>query len=103
MKKSKKRVIMGSLLGIFLLVALLSNPTKKDYMEYTNFNETNAVSFKEPVDIEIERINFFIFSTYAPKDKVLESYGIVHLGFMNNFFQISDGQYDYPGWLEFFS
>ncbi|MEK5441104.1 hypothetical protein [Fredinandcohnia sp. FSL W7-1320] len=103
MRKGKKRFSLGGLLVIFLILSLLFNPTKQDYIEYTNFNEIPAESFNEPVDIEIERKNFFIFSTYAPKLKVFESYCIVHLGFMNSFFQISDGQYDYPWWLKLFN
>jgi hypothetical protein len=46
-------------------------------------------------------INFYLFSTYAPM-MPMDHYGIVHLGFIGIFFKISEGQYDYPKWLEFF-
>jgi hypothetical protein len=50
--------------------------------------------------MDIERINFFIFSTYIPV--VYSEKGITHLGIMGKFIQISDGQFDYPVWLELF-
>ena len=75
----------------------MTNPTKEEYLQFSE--EQSGIA--TPLSVEIERINFFIFSTYAPK--FFDHYGIVHLGFMDNFFQISEGQYDYPWWLEFFN
>ncbi|PKR77586.1 hypothetical protein CEY16_06510 [Halalkalibacillus sediminis] len=103
MLKVKKRYIIGALLVVFIIVSIATNPTKQDYINYTNFNEEEMEQAHEQLDFEIEKINFFIFSTYAIKESTLGHYGIVHLAFMGNFFQISDGQYDYPWWLEFFN
>ncbi|WP_223254476.1 hypothetical protein [Bacillus sp. HNG] len=103
MIKVKKRYILGALLILFLILSLVKNPTQQDYIDYANFSEKQAESFNENVDFEIELINFYLFSTYAPKEKTLDHYGNVHLGFMGHFFQVSEGQYDYPWWLEFFN
>ncbi|MFE7061991.1 hypothetical protein ACFVAD_07550 [Sutcliffiella sp. NPDC057660] len=102
MNKIRKRYIIGALL-VFFILSMVTNPTKQDYINYTNFNEKKMEESHEQLDFEVERINFFLFSTYAVKELALDHYGNVHLGFMGNFFQISEGQYDYPGWLEFFN
>lgn len=96
MKKVRNRYIIFGFLGLFVILSILTNPTKQ---EYIHFSEKQS-GLSKPDNKEIERKNFFIFSTYAPK--VHNEYGIVHLGFMTNFFQISEGQYDYPRWLKFF-
>ncbi|MCF6136568.1 hypothetical protein [Pseudalkalibacillus berkeleyi] len=86
---------------IFLIVlctaSILTNPSTESYLQFSE--EKSGVM--KPAEVEVERINFFLFSTYAPKGP-MDHYGIVHLGFMNRFYQISEGQYDYPVWLEFF-
>jgi hypothetical protein len=76
----------------------MTNPTKQEYLQFSE--EQSGIP--TPSWVEIERINFYLFSTYAPKMPI-DHYGIVHLGFMGNFFQISEGQYDYPWWLKFFN
>ncbi len=100
MKKVKKRYIIGALLVFFIILSIVTNPTEEDYIIHTNFEE----QFEEYIDkgiVEIERKNFYLFSTYAPK--FIVEYGIVYLGFMGNFYQISEGQFDYPWWLGFFN
>ncbi|THE10762.1 hypothetical protein E1I69_17610 [Bacillus timonensis] len=79
MKKGKKRYILVVLFILFLILSFVKNPTQQDYIEYTSFSEEQADSFNENVEFEIERINFYILSTYAPKEKVLDHYGNVHL------------------------
>ncbi|RDU37990.1 hypothetical protein DRW41_08330 [Neobacillus piezotolerans] len=81
------------------MASLLTNPTMKDYIAF----DRQETGIPIPDSIRIERINFFVFSTYAPAPKnTKDEYGIVHLGFMGHFFQISEGQYDYPGWLRLY-
>ncbi|QED50188.1 hypothetical protein FSZ17_17540 [Cytobacillus dafuensis] len=82
------------------MAAILTNPTKKDYILFSE--ELTGLKTPENVNVEIERLNFYLFSTYAPKGP-LNHYGIVHFGFMGIFFRISNGQYGYPNWLEFFN
>ncbi|WP_228027575.1 hypothetical protein [Bacillus fonticola] len=94
----KKRSIIAGLFSILIIFSILTNPTKKDYLLFSE--ETTGIV--TPATVEIERINFYLFSTYAPM-RPLDHYGIVHLGFMGKFFQISDGQFDHPWWLEFFN
>lgn len=101
MKRVKKRYIISALLVFFIFLAIVTNPTEQDYINHTNFEEL----FEDYIDqgiVEIERKNFYLFSTYAPKF-ILNEYGIVYLGFMGNFFQISEGQFSYPWWLSFFN
>lgn len=97
MKKIRKSHIISALLIFILVSSIAINPTKQDYLE---FSEDHHVS--TPSSIEIERMNFYLFSTYTPV-MPMDHYGIVYIGFMGNFFQVSDGQYDYPWWLEFFN
>jgi hypothetical protein len=93
---NSRQFIIGFLL-VFTFLAILTNPSKQDYLSYTE--EQSGIA--TPESIEIERINFYLFSTYAPM-MPMDHYGIVHLGFIGIFFKISEGQYDYPKWLEFF-
>ena len=94
------RMKIGTLLLLLflLLIFLISNPDKQDYLD---FNE-ETIGLKIPEDVVVVRINFYLFSTYSVQALPYE-HGIVHLGFMGSFFQISKGQYDYPSWLEFFN
>ncbi|MBW9235638.1 hypothetical protein JQK62_26290, partial [Leptospira santarosai] len=80
---------------LLLAIFFISNPDKQDYL---NFNEETP-GLKIPEDVVVERINFYLFSTYSVQALPYE-HGIVHLGLMGSFFQISKGQYDYPRWLE---
>ncbi|TYS69536.1 hypothetical protein FZC76_04690 [Sutcliffiella horikoshii] len=102
MKKIRTRYIISALL-VFFILSIMTNPTKQDYINHTNFSEEKMEESHDQLDFKIERINFFLFSTYAVKELAFDHYGIVHVGFMGHFFQISEGQYDYPGWLEFFN
>jgi hypothetical protein len=94
----KKSYLITFLLGILIIFSILTNPTEKDYLLFS----VEATGLPTPSNVEIEGINFYLFSTYAPVAP-MDHYGIVHLGFMGEFFQISEGQYDYPWWLEFFN
>ncbi|MDZ5472878.1 hypothetical protein SM124_14185 [Bacillus sp. 31A1R] len=98
MGKIKVRLIILGLLVVLIISSLMTNPTTEEYLKFTE--EESGIA--TPKNIEIERINFYIFSTYAPK-RPLDNYGSVHLGFMGKFYQISEGQFDYPWWLEFFN
>jgi hypothetical protein len=96
MKKVRKKYVVISLLFLIILISIVTNPTKQDYLKFSE-EQTGAHT---PTILEIERINFFIFSTYTPI--VHHEHGITHLGLFKNFFQISNGQFDYSWWLEFF-
>lgn len=87
-------------LAIFLLAAIFTNPTKQDYIQFTE--ESMGEPIPEDADnTYIERINFVLFSAYSPVTH--HEHGMTHLGIFGQFVQISDGQYDYPIWLEFFN
>lgn len=73
------------------------NPQTSDYI---NFTEA-ASGVSTPETVKIERINFFVFSTYTPM--MYEESGTTHLGVLGQFVQISDGQFDYPEWLNLFN
>lgn len=98
--ESRSRIKKFTLLLLLslLIISLILNPNKQDYVNFSE--ETNGIKIRE--NVIVERINFYLFSTYSVQALPYE-HGIVHLGFMGNFFQISNGQYDYPSWLEFFN
>ena len=95
-KKQKKKFIINAVLVLIFILFMITNPTKQEYLQFSGWSEP-----PESIHIQIERVNFFIFSTYTPI--VAHESGITHLGIMGHFFQISDGQFDYPWWLEFFN
>ncbi len=95
-KKQKKKFIISASLVLIIILCMITNPTKQEYLQFSGWSEP-----LESIHIQIERVNFFIFSTYTPI--VAHESGITHLGIMGHFFQISDGQFDYPKWLEFFN
>ncbi len=95
MNIKRKRYYIGGLLILFMILAVVTNPTTQDYIDFIEEQSGTPI----PLNIDIERNNFFIFSTYAPKIISTGEYGTVHLGFMGKFFKISQGQYDYPWWL----
>jgi len=95
-KKQKKKFIIGTLFVLIIILFMITNPTKQEYLQFSGWSEQ-----PESIHIQIERVNFFIFSTYTPI--VAHESGITHLGILGHFFQISDGQFDYPRWLEFFN
>ncbi|MGP4078464.1 hypothetical protein ACTWQL_01005 [Pseudalkalibacillus sp. R45] len=94
----KVSYLFTGLIILIIVISILTNPTQKDYLLFNNELTRTQV----PTNVDIERINFFLFSTYAPMSS-MGDYGIVHLGFMGKFHQISEGQYDYPWWLEPFN
>ena len=96
--KFKKRYVVSALLFLLIIILIVTNPTKNDYLQ---FREAQIGTTPENEETEIERINFYVFSTYTPI--VRTEYGKTHLGVLNTFFEISDGQFDYPWWLEFFN
>ncbi|WP_075618517.1 hypothetical protein [Paenisporosarcina indica] len=96
MKKRKKRYIVSTILVLLIGVSIATNPTKKEYLQSTDWNHIPTTP-----SFYIERINFYLFSTYTPV--VAHEHGITHLGIFGDFYQISDGQFDYPSWLEFFN
>lgn len=81
-----------------IVVAVITNPSDKQYLEFS------MELYGEPpqsVKIEVERINFLLFSTYTPI--VHYEHGITHIGAFGKFFQLSEGQFDYPMWLNLFN
>lgn len=95
MNKVKKRTLISAILLLIIIIFISTNPTKKDYLLYQDWEEISSPHF------QIERKNFYLFSTYTPI--VAHEYGMTHLGLMGNFYQISEGQFDYPWWLNFFN
>jgi len=95
-KKQKKKFIISALFVLIIILCMNTNPTKQEYLQFSGWSEP-----PKSIHIQIERVNFFIFSTYTPI--VAHESGITHLGILGNFYQISDGQFDYPRWLEFFN
>ncbi|WP_316568705.1 hypothetical protein [Neobacillus sp. YIM B06451] len=98
--KTRKRWVFGIVIMVVLIFLAFTNPNEKDYYNFIE-NEYG----KSPEDrlyfSELERINFFVFSTYTPI--FITEHGITHLGIMGKFIQISDGQFDYPLWLRLFN
>ena len=96
---SKKLKLSISIVVLAVGLLVLTNPSESDYFEFTvkEYGEPPRVSSSA----KLERINFFVFSTYTPVFQYEK--GITHLGIMGTFIQISDGQFDYPFWLEFFN
>ncbi|WP_430787340.1 hypothetical protein VBD025_16190 [Virgibacillus flavescens] len=99
----KKRYVICALFILLIFLSIVTNPSKRDYINFVDFNEEKLeASFSDNVDLEVERINFLLFSTYSVIEVRTDSHSAVDLGFMGHFFRISDGQYDYPWWLELF-
>ena len=96
MNETKKRFVVSALLFLLIMIALVTNPTKNDYLQFSE-----GQIGPTPKSLDIERVNFYLFSTYTPI--VRTEYGMTHLGVFNNFFYFSEGQFDYPWWLEFFN
>jgi hypothetical protein len=96
MKKKKFTILF--LITVILFLVVLTNPTEEDYLLFSK----EDIGLPIPNNVEIERINFFFYSTYSIQ-ALPHEHGIVHLGFLGNFYKISEGQYDYPKWLEFFN
>lgn len=92
----KKLYIAGAIF-LIIIISITTNPTKQDYLQ---FSEKQS-GIPTPTEVEIERINFYLFSTYTPV--FAYEHGITHIGLFGRFFQISEGQFDYPWWLEFFN
>jgi hypothetical protein len=84
---------------LFIFVLTFTNPTEEDYQQFI-VNEFGEPPISD-LPVEIERVDFVIFSTYTPI--VAFEHGITHLGIGGIFLQISDGQFDYPWWLELFN
>lgn len=95
--KKWKYILLATTIGLGLLI--ITNPTKVEYKEFAEEKYGTPPETNLPIDLE--SINFFVFSAYTPV--VAEEYGNTHLGIMGNFIQISDGQFDYPWWLEPFN
>ncbi|WP_163102401.1 hypothetical protein [Peribacillus alkalitolerans] len=87
------------LLIVFIGFLYFTNPTLQKYKWFSE-NKYGEIPNNPELPMEIERINFLLFSTFTPIIG-LEA-GITHLGIMGQFIQISDGQFDYPVWLELF-
>lgn len=81
------------------LLAAVTNPSEEEYLGMSG--NPNEQMLPEGMEVEIEHVNFFLFSTYTPI--VGYEYGVTHLGVYGSFFPISDGQFDYPWWLELFN
>jgi hypothetical protein len=90
-------------IGLFMIAVITlttTNPTKEDYEAiFVHPHVKTAEIFNK--NYQLERINFFLFSTYTPI--VAEEHGKTYLGILGHFFPISEGQFDYPKWLELFN
>jgi len=96
MNKMKKRYMISAFLVLLIVLLIATNPTKQEYLQFNDWEEKPS-----SIHVQIERINFYVFSTYTPV--VAHEHGMTHLGVFGDFYQISDGQFDYPWWLEFFN
>ncbi|MGM7681283.1 hypothetical protein ACSVDA_03930 [Cytobacillus sp. Hm23] len=100
-RKKKKIVLLVCVIVVMLIALTITNPTTEDF---TAFSEEKYDKMPPPpknIPVEIERIDFVIFSTYT----LMLGYesGITYLGIFGHFFQISEGQFDYPWWLDLFN
>ena len=102
--KRKKYIVSGFFI-LMIILALATNPTTESYINFienkTGVKEYSLGKENRPIPIEIERINFYIFSTYTPV--IYTEYGVTHLGIFGKFIEISRGQFHYPKWLELFN
>jgi hypothetical protein len=107
----RKRYVFIIILVPILIAAYITNPTMDNYIKFSSMGHymqsktvkghiTVAEGKAGNAIVKIERVNFYIFSTYTPFIYV-ES-GLTHLGAFGHFIRISDGQFDYPRWLELF-
>jgi hypothetical protein len=62
MDTRKRNLMISALIAFLLLILLLTNPTTEDYIAFSE----EQIGAKMSGEVEIERINFFVFSTYAP-------------------------------------
>ena len=88
MKKGKRKYLIGGILILFLILCFAINPTKKDYLQFSE-ERTGVLT---PTIVEIDRNNFVIFSTYTPVFAHEE--GITYLGVLGNFIKVSNGQFE---------
>ncbi|WP_246943526.1 hypothetical protein [Bacillus pinisoli] len=97
MLKSKKVFITVSVL-FFMVMSVLFNPSKEEYIKF----DENRSGVSMPEHARIAEADFIFFSIYAsvPKNTV-DEYGILHLGFLGLFFQLTDGQFDESIWHQF--
>ena len=99
MRKLKKRHLISAFIVLIFILSIATNPTKQEYLQFIGWEERPEIP--ENIHIQLERVNFFMFSTYTPI--VAHESGITHLGIFGHFYQISNGQFDYPWLLEFFN
>lgn len=96
-----KRNIFVAFSVLIIILALFTNPTKEDYMQFTNWqDEQLVVEGNGHIQVKIERVNFYVFSTYTSIVHI--EHGVTHLGVFGHFIRISNGQFHYPRWLELF-
>ncbi len=103
MKNIKKRYILFGIISLFIILSILMNPTKQEYMvynekmlqEYFEFSKEKTGEYKD-IESMIDSKNFYLFSTYAPKMPIesMGHYGPRHIGFMGDFYQLTEGQYN---------
>lgn len=89
-----KRLVVIVWIGFIPLLFGVTSPKMDDYVQYSE----SGAGAPTPEEVTIEHYNFFLFSTYTPF--VYEDYGMTHLGFLGQFFPISEGQFDQVFWLE---
>lgn len=112
----KKKYVICVFFVLIIILALVTNPNKESYMQFwknqfgeelslvgedAGFIQYLEVDMEGSIPYKVERINFFIFSTYTAM--VYVERGVTHLGVFGNFIRISEGQFDYPWWLKVFN
>ncbi|MDX5475962.1 MAG: hypothetical protein LPK00_10560 [Bacillaceae bacterium] len=103
MKNIKMGYIIFGTIILFVVLSILMNPTKQEYMvynedmlqEYLEFSKETTGEYKD-IESMIHSKNFYLFSTYAPKMpmEVMGHHGPRHIGIMGGFYQLTEGQYN---------
>lgn len=97
-RKKRWLTITVFILLIILTVSAFTNPTKEDYIKFSEAETGISI----PESVRIDEANFIFFTVYAPAHiNTIDEYGIAHLGFMGHFFKVTDGQYDDSIWKSF--
>ena len=70
--KIKKRYVAATLFFLLIIILFVTNPTKNDYLQFSE----EQIGIPTPTNVEIEKVNFYLFSTYTPVAS--RDYGATH-------------------------